>query len=593
MKRGKKLTTSIGAAVFLIALSSVTCAGMGLVHVRSDGTGDCPTIQDAIETVDVGGTVVVEPGIYTGDGNHDIDFLGKGVTVRSIDPADPAVVAATVIDVEGSVDDPRYGVVFDRDGTAAGVLDGVTITNSMPIEPASSGVFCRDSEPVIRRCVISDMHSYSLMQGYHEMGSAVEVKGGHITLEDCTLTRNVGSGDPDTGDWPVIASKSRYTCGGVDILYGRATLERCVLSYNYAWLGGAVFNANLEGDSTVLVDCQFLHNSGHDSGAVYHHTGTLALENCLFANNMSETDGGAIRNLGGLSAINCTLADNDALGSGDALYCDEGGNAEVWNCILWDADDEVVDADGGVSSINYSCVQGGATGEGNISSDPCFVDPTNEDYRLALYSPCVDAANGNVAVETDLLGKGRYDSTFVANTGQGMVRYVDMGAYEFQAPAVHRFWSPVLSRHFYTASEAEKDYVAANSNTWTYEGKAFFAFDAPVAWNVMPVYRFWSSSLSGHFYTMSEDEKDYLIANYPTDVWAYEGIAFYAYPPGVEPKDTAPVYRFWSDRLGSHFYTASESEKDSLINDSAGAWTYEGIAWYAWVWKVHFWPTTL
>jgi hypothetical protein len=44
-----------------------------------------------------------------------------------------------------------------------------------------------------------------------------------------------------------------------------------------------------------------------------------------------------------------------------------------------------------------------------------------------------------------------------------------------------------------------------------------------------PVYRFWSNTFLGHFYTISEYEKDYVIATWP-DTWTYEGPVFYAYP---------------------------------------------------------------
>ncbi|NLH43494.1 MAG: hypothetical protein GX448_16760 [Planctomycetes bacterium] len=42
-----------------------------------------------------------------------------------------------------------------------------------------------------------------------------------------------------------------------------------------------------------------------------------------------------------------------------------------------------------------------------------------------------------------------------------------------------------------------------------------------------------------------------------------------------------PVFRFWSPVLSSHFYTMSESERDSLIQNRPDAWTYEGVAFYA------------
>jgi hypothetical protein len=53
------------------------------------------------------------------------------------------------------------------------------------------------------------------------------------------------------------------------------------------------------------------------------------------------------------------------------------------------------------------------------------------DLRLGGSSPCRDAANGDAAPTTDILGNARYDVTTVADTGTGTPTYTDMGAYEF------------------------------------------------------------------------------------------------------------------------------------------------------------------
>ena len=58
-------------------------------------------------------------------------------------------------------------------------------------------------------------------------------------------------------------------------------------------------------------------------------------------------------------------------------------------------------------------------------------------------------------------------------------------------------------------------------------------------------------------------------------------MAFYAYPEGQQPAGTIPVYRFWSNTLGGHFYTIDEAEKDRLTKESPQVWSYEGVAWYA------------
>jgi hypothetical protein len=149
---------------------------------------------------------------------------------------------------------------------------------------------------------------------------------------------------------------------------------------------------------------------------------------------------------------------------------------------------------------------------------------------------------------------------------------------------VYRFWSPKNGRHFYTIGESERDKLILTypSSVWTYEGIAYYAFTAATEAGVMPVYRFWSPKNATHFYTISESEKNKVITKYSTNVWTYEGVAFYAYPSGSQPEGAMPIYRFWSPKNGTHFYTMSESEKEKLVTQyPSSVWTYEAIAWYA------------
>ena len=150
------------------------------------------------------------------------------------------------------------------------------------------------------------------------------------------------------------------------------------------------------------------------------------------------------------------------------------------------------------------------------------------------------------------------------------------------ASAVYRFWSPIYGHHFYTISQDDRDLIIdAWPDIWEYEGPAYYAYPAGSApEGTSPIYRFWSDALGGHFYTISEADRDLVISRW-SDVWTYEGIAFYAYPEGSEPEGTSPVYRFWSDVLGGHFYTISEDDRNAIINNWSDVWTYENIAWYA------------
>ncbi|MBD3244425.1 MAG: S8 family serine peptidase [Candidatus Moranbacteria bacterium] len=142
---------------------------------------------------------------------------------------------------------------------------------------------------------------------------------------------------------------------------------------------------------------------------------------------------------------------------------------------------------------------------------------------------------------------------------------------------IYRFWSPVKRVHFYTASENEMNKVVNQlSDIWTYEGPAMHTSTNQSS-GTTPVYRFWSPVKRVHFYTASENEKNKVI-NQMSDIWTYEGIAYYAY--NNNSTNTTPVYRFWSPVKRVHFYTASENEKNKVINQMSDIWTYEGIAWY-------------
>jgi hypothetical protein len=150
-----------------------------------------------------------------------------------------------------------------------------------------------------------------------------------------------------------------------------------------------------------------------------------------------------------------------------------------------------------------------------------------------------------------------------------------------KAVPVYRFWSPVLESHFFTTGADEKQLmIDLFPGVWALEGIAYFALGDNSDPNAAPVYRFWSPVLSSHFYTINEAEKDMLVKDFAA-IWSLDGIAFYAFPEGRQPADSCPVYRFWSGVLNNHFYTVSEKEKDNLISNFPDIWTLEGVAWYA------------
>ena len=145
---------------------------------------------------------------------------------------------------------------------------------------------------------------------------------------------------------------------------------------------------------------------------------------------------------------------------------------------------------------------------------------------------------------------------------------------------VYRLWSPSRQCHLYTLDEAEKTKLSKQSKLWTYEGIAFQAFAFPAADGALPVYRFWSKKLRSYFYTLDTVERDLLRSQY-RNLWKEEGIAFYAYAAAGNPVGTLPVHRFWSTGLSAHFYTMSDTERFLLLSGYPEVWDYEMVAWYA------------
>ena len=98
-------------------------------------------------------------------------------------------------------------------------------------------------------------------------------------------------------------------------------------------------------------------------------------------------------------------------------------------------------------------------------------------------------------------------------------------------------------------------------------------FDNPN--NPGPVFRFYKTDGS-HFYTASESEKEQL--QRVGGVYRYEGVAFYAYSKKLS--DVEAVYRFYKFREGTHFYTANPEEYAALIATASETYRYEGEAYY-------------
>lgn len=97
------------------------------------------------------------------------------------------------------------------------------------------------------------------------------------------------------------------------------------------------------------------------------------------------------------------------------------------------------------------------------------------------------------------------------------------------------------------------------------------------------IYRFFNNRIGVHFYTASATERDTLINN-PND-FVYENASYLAVDPAIENSEKTVVYRFFNPTTGAHLYTISEIERDS-IQENLANFNYEGEAFSAYASEV-------
>ena len=328
------------------------------------------------------------------------------------------------------------------------------------------------------------------------IGENIDDRGGGLTLwyttvivEQCRFVAN-SAYTAGAGVWLRESTSTFVTCtfeenivspgwGGVaihDVFGSSVTLVNCLfrdnlpgdeLGFGAILVGGDCCSAEIS--ALDMEGCIFVGNSGLTGGAILNN-GFSSIVNCLFVDNHALGEGhwkfagkgGAITNYGELTITNSTFVANSAVLDGGAIYAGHqtldtnlDSILSLTNCILWGntgsgnlQDQQIGVADPDVF-VNYSCIAGltgSLGGDGNVGSDPQFVDPNGQDgipgtmddnLRLGSGSSCIDAAD-NTAVPTgidaDLDGNPRFvDDPDTDDTGFGEPPIVDMGAYEFQA----------------------------------------------------------------------------------------------------------------------------------------------------------------
>ena len=309
-------------------------------------------------------------------------------------------------------------------------------------------------------------------------GAGIHANSIDLLLDSCTFSQNIAGNE---------GAAIQYTADTLEFstpYQVELTHSRFELNYATNLVGGVTINQFNSDSSLVnlLVDhCTFVANSAdhvagfrilgniHDftiSNSVFSGNNALRwaagvfflskcsgqLFNCLFYSNQAAIAGGNF--VGGGAGVsqqakvdfsNCTFVNNSS-GFGGGLHVRQGAIANVMNSIFWGNTDVQInlvsrDSISPTLTINNSTIQDGIDsigvdslsvlhwGQGNIDSDPLFVNPAGADYHLQQNSPCIGSGIDSleisglwyIAPTTDLEGNPR------PNPAGSMP---DMGAYE-------------------------------------------------------------------------------------------------------------------------------------------------------------------
>jgi parallel beta-helix repeat protein/predicted outer membrane repeat protein len=378
-----------------------------------------PTIQSGIDAANQGDIVVVSPSVYSGEGNVNLDFKGKAITVKS-----KAGPIGCIIDGQGS----NMGFYFHNGEGADSVLIGFTIRNCLtllspednlyPFIDHTGGVYCNLSSPTITNCIITE-----------NGGCGIRCDDSSPKIKNCIIAKNSFGGIICASSDPLIARSviiDNSSHGIACYISSNPKVNDCAISRNVATSGGGIY---CEDSSPTVTSCIISSNYGSAGGGIRCLYSFMIINRCVIAGNTAESGGGISSFVSSPEIINCAIIENTADEGGGIVSryyagpkivnctitgnsADRGGGVFTLesspiliNCILWgDSLPEII-VEGGSLSATYSDIEGGYSGDGNIDIDPMLI--SNRNFHLRSDSPCIDAGSEVDAPNVDIDGNAR------------------------------------------------------------------------------------------------------------------------------------------------------------------------------------------
>ena len=210
-------------SIFLLFVLVSICSLLNSVtwHIKQDGTGDFPTIQEGINASTNSDTVLVHQGTYF----ENINYNGKNITVASLylTTQNEQYINQTIID--GNQNGSCVRIISGENSTT--VLCGFSLTNGSGTQPYpdydalwGGGIFIFESQPSIMFCNIYDNNSHA--------GGGIYIYDSSVFLSKLHITDN----------------HAYAAGGGINIGYFSTVefdpINRCNIYLNYSGVGSEI-----------------------------------------------------------------------------------------------------------------------------------------------------------------------------------------------------------------------------------------------------------------------------------------------------------------------------------------------------------------
>jgi hypothetical protein len=415
--------------VWTIGLGFPVHADLGILYVDgasgsdggnncANGGSPCATIAHAIDQAGPADDIWVAQGTYEETLDIGKNLLLKGGYeaagwTRDIG-ANP-----TVIDAKGA--DASVISIYPA---ATAEVEGFTIQGANHTSDWGGGIYVNTATVVISATIVQNNKTSGGGGGIW----IEEMEAGSARLK--VVNSTVRNNQAGSGGGGVLGSPgTEVSIVGSQIMDNSATDG-----------GGGIESGGDPGRTTTLtIDDSILANNeaGLHGGALTVFHGTANLTNVLAHGNASSEGPASVLMSGdsNVSVMNSTFADNNP--QGHQAFNLHSTNLDMANSVMWN-NALNIQAEAGCTDcvkVDYSDVEGECSwcdaGQGNISTDPRFVNAASDNYRLAVGSPCIDKGTPAGAPAADIEGTPRDGAP-------------DMGAYEWIG---YRMFLPAATRN--------------------------------------------------------------------------------------------------------------------------------------------------